>query len=229
MQLISLQENQQSNLFRKTTPFSNTSTSTKSNGYTFPEDHQLGEDCTKDLSVLSKTLKKFIGRALLTQTELHTILKKTEATVNNRPLTYVESDTTPTSPTALTPSHLINGRFLSTLPHLEETEFIIEKDLGQMQANQRLLIVFDTTTAKYLEKMENRVFEFSMRMPKSNKWETSQITATEGDIVSVYVDKPRSTWKMGKIEGLYKEDEEDDGPERSSRVKTQGRDITRAL
>ena len=117
MQLISLQENQQSRLFWKTTPFSNTSASTKSNEYTFPEDHQRGEGCTKDLSVLSKT----------------------EATVNNRPLTYVESDTTPTSPTASTPSHLIKGPILSTLPYLREPEDnITEKDLGHMQANQKL-------------------------------------------------------------------------------------------
>ena len=77
--------------------------------------------------------------ALLTQTELHTILQETEATVNSRPLTYVESDTTPTSPTASTQSHFIKGRILSTLPYLGEPEDnITEKDLGHMQANQKL-------------------------------------------------------------------------------------------
>ena len=95
MQLVSLQKNQKLGLFWKRTPFNNTSASTKSNRYTFLED-QRREDCTKDLSVLSKTLKerKIPGKALLTQTALHTILKETEAAVNNRPLTYVESDTT---------------------------------------------------------------------------------------------------------------------------------------
>ena len=83
-------------------------------------------------------LKKTLGKASLTETELHTILKEAEATVNNRPLTYVESDTSPTS-TALTPSNLINGRNLSTLPHIEQTEDnIIAKALGHKQANQRL-------------------------------------------------------------------------------------------
>ena len=55
---------------------------------------------------------------------------------------------------------------------------------------------------------------------------TSQITAAEGDIVLVYDDTPRSTWKIGRIEELY---EGNDGHERSARVRTQGHDITRAL
>ena len=54
----------------------------------------------------------------------------------------------------------------------------------------------------------------------------SQITATEGDIVLVYDDTPRSTWKIGRIEELYKGN---DGQERPARVGTQGRDITRAF
>ena len=123
--------------FWKTTPYNNTSANTESNGYTFPEDHQRGEGWyERVVGIVKNILMKIFGKALLTQTELHTILKETEATVNNRPLTYVESDI---SRTALTPSHLINGRILSTLPHLEKPEDnIIEKDLGHKQANQRL-------------------------------------------------------------------------------------------
>ena len=111
------------------------------------------------VGIVKNTLKKILGKALLTQTELHRILKETEATVNNRPLTYVESDTTPTSPTALTPSHLINGRILSTLPHLEEPEDnIIERDLGHMQANQRLF---------YLTRLQQSIW---------NRWKTEYLS-----------------------------------------------------
>ena len=49
---------------------------------------------------------------------------------------------------------------------------------------------------------------------------------TEGDIVLVYDDTPRLTWTLGKVEKLYKGN---DGQERSARVRTQARDITRAL
>ena len=78
-----------------------------------------GELYERRVGFVKNILKKIVGKALLTQTELHTILKETEATVNNKPLTYVESDTSPISPTAPTPSHLINRQILSTLPHLE--------------------------------------------------------------------------------------------------------------
>ena len=67
---------------------------------------------------------------------------------------------------------------------------------------------------------------FLRERQKAKKRKTSQITAAEGDIVLVYDDTPRSTWQMGRIEELCKEN---DGPERSARVRTQGRDITRAL
>ena len=87
------------------------------------------------VGIVKNILKQILGKALLTQTELDTILKETDASVNNRPLTYVESDTTPTSPRALTPSHLNNRRILPTEPLLEEPEDnIIEKDLGHIQA-----------------------------------------------------------------------------------------------
>ena len=56
MQLVSLQENQQSRQFWMT-PYKNTLRNTKINGYTFPENHQR-EDCTKDLLVLPKHTAK---------------------------------------------------------------------------------------------------------------------------------------------------------------------------
>ena len=74
--------------------------------------------------------------------------------------------------------------------------------------------------------MENRVFEFSKRTPRSQIRKTSQITATEGDTVLIYDDTLRLTWKIGRIGELYKGN---DGEERSARARTEGRDITRAL
>ena len=153
-------------------------------------------------------------------------LKETEATVNNRPLTYVESDTTPTSPTALTPLHLINGRILSTLSHLEDPEDnFIEKDLGHMQATQRLFYLTQPEQS-ISNRWKTKYLSFLRERQETNKRKTSQITAAEEDIVLVYDDTPRSTWKMGRIEELYKGN---DGQERSARVRTRGRDITRAL
>ena len=73
---------------------------------------------------------------------------------------------------------------------------------------------------------ENRVFAFFRRRPRSQKTQDISKHPTEGDIVLVYGDTPRSTWTLGRVEGLYKGN---DGQERSGRVRTQARDITRAL
>ena len=106
----------------------------------------------------------------------------------------VGSDTTPTSPTALTLSHLINERTLSTLFHLEELEDnIIEKDLGHKQANQKLF---------YLTQLQQSVWNCYLRFlrerQEANTQKLSQTTATERDLVLVYDDTSRSTWKLGK-------------------------------
>ena len=145
------------------------------------------------VGIVKNILKKILRKALLTQTELHTILKETEATVNHRPLTYVETDTIPTSPTTLTPSHLINGRILSTLPHLEEPEDnIIEKDLGHMQANQRLFYLTQLQRS-ICNRWKTEYLSFLRERQEANKRKTSQIIAAEGDIVLVNYDTPRST------------------------------------
>ena len=84
---------------------------------------------------------------------------------------------------------------LLTLPHLEETEDnFIEKDLGRTPTGcqkKSKTVSFDTTTAKYMQQMEDRVFEFLRERQETNK-RTSQTTATEGDEVQIYDDTPRS-------------------------------------
>ena len=63
---------------------------------------------------LVKSLRKVLGKAQLSYEELETVLKEVEEVLNSRPLTYVYSDITEEP---LTPSHLVTGRRLSTLPN----------------------------------------------------------------------------------------------------------------
>lgn len=58
-------------------------------------------------------LKKTLGRSKLSFDELTTILVEVEAVLNSRPLTYLYSDDVEEP---LTPSHLVIGRRLLTLP-----------------------------------------------------------------------------------------------------------------
>ena len=131
----------------------------------------------------------------------------------------MESDTTPTS-------HQWTNPIGSTLQHLEEPENnIIEKDLGHMQANQRLFYLIQLQQSIW-NRWKTEFLSFRRERQEANKLMTSQIAATEGDIVLVYDNTPRLTWKMGRFEEFYKGN---GGKERSVRVGKQGCDITRAL
>ncbi|XP_063416882.1 uncharacterized protein LOC134699206 [Mytilus trossulus] len=65
---------------------------------------------------LTKTsLKKTLGRACIDLDMLHTVVTEIECTLNDRPLTYISTDEK--DPEPLTPSHLMYGRRLKTLPY----------------------------------------------------------------------------------------------------------------
>ena len=67
---------------------------------------------------LKEPLTKILGKARLNYTKLYTILTGIEATLNQRPLTYLGSD--PRNPQAITPSHLAIGRALKTVPNSQD-------------------------------------------------------------------------------------------------------------
>ena len=62
---------------------------------------------------VKRCLKKIIGQSTLTLDELTTIVIEIEATMNNRPLTYVHDDSEGVSH-ALTPADIIYGRRVPT-------------------------------------------------------------------------------------------------------------------
>ena len=79
---------------------------------------------------LSKnTLKKSLGRAFITLLELQTLTVEIEGILNDGPLTYVSSDIQDDEP--LTPSHLLHGRRITSLPYpaIDEAE-LVDPDYG---------------------------------------------------------------------------------------------------
>ena len=72
---------------------------------------------------VKRCLKKSVGRSLLTFEELCTLVVEIEATLNNRPLTYIYDDEEGLS-YPLTPADLINGRQIATMPHQRDCNVI---------------------------------------------------------------------------------------------------------
>ena len=69
----------------------------------------------RSIGLTKTSLKKVLGRANINLEELQTLTTEIEAILNDRPLTYVSSDVEDDHP--LTPSHLLYGRRITTLPH----------------------------------------------------------------------------------------------------------------
>jgi len=67
------------------------------------------------IGLTKTTLRKILGRAFVTLQVLQTLVVEIEAVLNDRPLTYVSPDLS--DPEPFTPSHLLCGRRITSLPH----------------------------------------------------------------------------------------------------------------
>ena len=88
-----------------------------------------------------RCLKKILGNASVTQDELYTLIIEIEGTLNNRPLTYLSAEK---FDKALTPSRLICGRRVESLPDREI------KDVTEENMNRKLLVERQVLIAKLL-------------------------------------------------------------------------------
>ena len=72
---------------------------------------------------VKRSLKKSIGKSHVTYDQLGTLLVETEGIINSRPLTYLSDDQDGIKG-SLCPSHLINGRRLTTAVNDEHFEIV---------------------------------------------------------------------------------------------------------
>jgi transposase InsO family protein len=152
---------------------------------------------------LTKTvLKKVLGRAHVTLSSLQTVIVEIEAVLNVRPLTYVSSDIEDEEP--LTPSHLLYGRCITSLPHpIVEDDEINDPNFGNIseltrRAQIQALILqhfWSRWKAEYLTSLR----EFHKTTGKNNQ------TIRVGEVVLIHDDSPRIKWKLAVIEDLITE------------------------
>ncbi|XP_065902524.1 uncharacterized protein [Dysidea avara] len=164
---------------------------------------------------MTKTVaRKVLGRSFITLESLQTLVVEIEAVLNDRPLTYQSADIT--DPEPLTPSHLLYGRRITSLPYaITENEELADPTYStgtrlrdRAQRQEQLLHHFQTRW--------KREYLTALREAHKGGGVKEQIVKV-GDIVLVHDDVPRARWRLAVIEELIKGL---DGLTRSAKIRT---------
>ena len=145
-----------------------------------------------------RCLKKVLKNARLSYNELTTILIEVEAVLNSRPLAYVEAEGIEE---ALTPSHLLLGRRIHTLPD----PIISTTPVSNADTLMRRF--------RYLTKLSSHFWnrwrrEYLLSLREHHKGipnvQRESVIKT-GDIVCIHEDSvPRSFWRLGRVKELVR-------------------------
>ena len=146
------------------------------------------------IGMTKRCLKRVLGNARLSYDELHTILVEIEGTLNARPLSYVEGEPYD----ILTPSHLLFGRNIRSLPDIPlEDECYMQKDLGKRYKylTERLAHFWIRWKKEYL---------LNLREQHRNLKGRGKKFVAIGDVVLLGDEshKKRNEWKLGVVQDL---------------------------
>ncbi|KAL5491930.1 hypothetical protein EMCRGX_G017306 [Ephydatia muelleri] len=150
------------------------------------------------VQAMKRCLRKVIGKARMTYDELHTALVEVEAILNSRPISYISSED---MDEPLTPSHLLLGHRLCTLPcsvtRSKDPESGGSEDLSRrmQHLNQILEHFWKRWRSEYL--MGLRESHAHSQKPRNG-----HRTLARGEVVLIYdADQPRTQWRIGRVEG----------------------------
>ena len=172
------------------------------------------------IGVVKSCIKKTLGRSLITTDELRTLVVSIEAIINDRLLTVSGSD--PKDLTALTPSQMLCGHRLTTLPSVifDKDPTFNEKRLitARQQRLGKLKVTFwNRWRAEYLP---------SLRERKLPKFGVRVVSPEEGEVVLVHDEQKRALWSLARVKELIRGT---DGQIRSAVLATTNGDITRPV
>ena len=148
---------------------------------------------------VKRCLKKVVGRTSLSYEEMRTILIEIEATLNNRPMTYVYGDEDGIS-YPLTPAALIYGRNIATTPNARQFEVVstIQSLTRRQKYHKRLL---DQFTKQWRSEYLTSLMESSTPKGFFNKECKRDIKI--GEIVVLKKDSSsRAFWNLARVEEL---------------------------
>lgn len=146
---------------------------------------------------VKRCLKKTMGKSNLSYEELGTILTEVETVINSRPLTYVSDDQDGIS-SVLTPSHLINGRRITTMPNGQYFEVVSTYESLTKKAKHHRHLLTQFT------KQWRKDYLLNLRENHSVKMRQGKRPAIEkGDVVIVKDEgTKRLFWKLAIVTDL---------------------------
>ena len=151
------------------------------------------------IGITKTAIKKVLGRRHISLSMLETIIVEIEATLNDRPLTFVSSELG--DPEPLTPANLLHGRRITCLPHqdidIDELQDPTYSEASQLRKKARL----QTAVLTDFKKRWRHEYLTSLREHHKASGENQQ-TVRKGDVVIVHDDNPRATWKMAVVDEL---------------------------
>lgn len=143
---------------------------------------------------VKSSLKKTLGKRVLTKVELETLLVEVESCVNSRPLTFVSDDVT--SPQPLTPSHFLTGRLAGTRQRVEDdSDQTSASSLRERELQHQVLLdtFWKVWHDQYLKNLPQSIRQFKAR----GKLQIGSVVLIREDNV------PRLRWLMGVVEKLH--------------------------
>ena len=152
---------------------------------------------------VKRCLRKTIGQAKLTYDELLTALTEVEMVVNSRPLSYVSTED---AEEPLTPSHLLTGRRVLSLPDSTLYHELHEDVEFTPEALNRRTDYLNTTLNHFWKRWKT---EYLLELRESHRYgkrvDSSGSNLSEDDVVLMHSDsKLRGFWKLAKIYRLIK-------------------------
>lgn len=154
------------------------------------------------IRILKNLLRRILGQASVTYEELQTILCDCEATMNGRPLTFINDDTC----AYLEP--LTPACFIQPLQGNDVTDF---DEIDATNLNRRLKYIHSLR-----EQFRNRFkSEYLTTLVQKGTEKTDHLQIN--DVVLIETDEKRIKWPLGIVQELYMGK---DGVNRTARVKT---------
>ena len=164
---------------------------------------------------VKRCLKKVLGNAKISYDELSTVLSEVECILNSRPLSYMSDEA---DGEVLTPSHLLVGRRLLSLPTGMGNNLKLDDNDNQYALSKRFLHL-----TRLLSHFWNRWRrEYLTDLRETHKLNNNKsVDISPGDVVLIHEDSAkRAQWKVAIVEELIRGK---DNEVRGARVRKAGK------